>query len=359
MAHRIIIVGGGIIGATFAYRLALSGADVTLLDAERKVGGVATPNSWGWINASWGNAENYFRLRLHSMGLWRKLDKDIPGLAVQWTGGLLWDLPEADLRAYVQQQSGWGYDVRLVDSIEISKLEPNIGVVPQIAALAVCEGSVEPTHAVEKILQAAQLLGADILQGVRVKRLVEGDGRIIGVMTDDGILEADDVVLCAGVATTELLQPLGLKIAIDTPPGLLVHSEPVGETLNGLVMAPELHVRQTPDGRLVAGSDFAGMDPGDDAEAAAEKLFHMLQGFIRGGDALKLSHHTVGYRPTPQDGVSVIGRVDNLNGLYVCCTHSGITLAPALAELGTREILTDEIQDMLQPFRPARLMSKI
>jgi glycine/D-amino acid oxidase-like deaminating enzyme len=50
--------------------------------------------------------------------------------------------------------------------------------------------------------------------------------------------------------------------------------------------------------------------------------------------------------------------VEGLNGLYVCCTHSGITLAPALAELGAREILTDETQDMLLPFRPARLMSK-
>jgi glycine/D-amino acid oxidase-like deaminating enzyme len=359
LARRVIIIGGGIIGAAFAHRLQVSGADVTLLDAEQKSGGVATPNSWAWINASWGNAENYFRLRHHAMALWQKLDKEVPGLVLQWTGGLLWDLPETELRAFVSQQSAWGYEVSKVEGDEISKIEPNVKAPPPVAAYAKGEGAVEPNHAVEKLLDAAKRAGADVLQGVRATRLIEDDGRIIGVMTDDGILKADDVVLCGGVATAELLKPLGVDLAIDAPPGLLVHTEPAGEMLNGLIMAPELHVRQTPDGCLVAGSDFGGMDPGQDAEAAAEKLFERLQGFVINGDALKFSHYTVGYRPTPRDGVSMIGRLEGLNGLYLCCTHSGITLAPALAELGTLEIMTDAEQAMLELFRPTRLMSKI
>jgi glycine/D-amino acid oxidase-like deaminating enzyme len=140
LARRVIIIGGGIIGAAFAHSLQVSGADVTLLDAEQESGGVATPNSWAWINASWGNAENYFHLRHHAMALWQKLDKEVPGLVVQWTGGLLWDLPEAELRAFVSQQSAWGYDVRLVEGDEISKLEPNVIAPPPVAAYAQGEG---------------------------------------------------------------------------------------------------------------------------------------------------------------------------------------------------------------------------
>ena len=358
MAKRVIIVGAGIIGASFAYHLARAGADVTVLDANKHVGGVATPNSWAWINASWGNPEDYFRLRHHSMGLWRQLDKAVPGLTVNWCGGLLWDLDDAALKVYVKQQSEWGYGVRLVDGDEASRLEPGLRDVPRLAAHVAEEGVVEPVHAVEILLQAAQALGADVLQGVRAKRLAEDDGRVIGVMTEDGVLEADEVVLAAGVAVNEVLAPFGQRLALDSPAGLLVHTEPVGEMLNGLVMAPRLHVRQTVEGRLVAGTDFGGTDPGSDPEAAALALFNELQSFLKQGDALKLSHHTVGYRPTPPDGVSAIGRVPGLDGLYVCSTHSGITLAPVLGALGTEEILSGDRPELLLPFSPDRLMEK-
>ena len=63
MAKRVIVIGAGIIGAAIAWHLAKAGAVVTVID-EGKPGGVATPNSWGWINASWGNPEPYFRLRM-------------------------------------------------------------------------------------------------------------------------------------------------------------------------------------------------------------------------------------------------------------------------------------------------------
>ena len=359
MGKRVVVVGAGIIGASFALHLARAGADVKLVDALHSVGGVATPCSWAWLNASWGNAEPYFRLRHHAMTLWRDLDKAVPGLNVQWSGGLLWDLPESELRAFAAQQSGWGYGVRLIEGAEIARLEPHIAKPPILAAHVAEEGAVEPVHAVEKLLAAAQAAGADLLQGVRVTRLTENGGKITGVMTDDGALEADEVVLAVGTEINTLLEPFGQYLDIDAPAGLLVHSEPVAELLNGLVMSPRLHVRQTVGGTLVAGSDFGGADPGVNADKAAAELFVELQGFLIGGENIKFSHATVGYRPTPKDGVSAVGRVAGLDGLYICCTHSGITLAPALGSLGSRDILTGEIADLLKPFNPYRLLRKL
>ncbi|TCU15825.1 FAD dependent oxidoreductase [Rhizobium sullae] len=53
--QHVIVVGAGIIGASIAWHLAKADAAVTVIAQE--TGGVATPNSFAWINASWGNPE--------------------------------------------------------------------------------------------------------------------------------------------------------------------------------------------------------------------------------------------------------------------------------------------------------------
>ncbi len=348
--QKIIIVGGGIIGAAYAFEFARRGVAVTLLDSASDVGGVATPNSWAWINASWGNADPYFHLRVASMAMWRELDKAVPGLVVQWHGGLLWDLPESELRAFVAERQRQGYDIKLVDADAARHIEPQLADVPVVAAHAPGEAAVEPVHAVEQLLKAAQSHGANVLSGVRVKRLHGDGGRISGVVVDEGLLEADDVVLAAGAASSALLEPLGHVLPVDEIEGLLVRSEPAPELLRGLVMAPELHVRQRADGALIAGSDFGGADPGADAADTARTLFAKVQAMLRGGEKLRFGGFSIGYRPTPHDGVSIIGRMAGLGGLYVTVTHSGITLAPALSAYGADEILTGQRHPLLLPF---------
>ena len=53
MTKRVIVIGSGIIGAAIAWHLAKAGAAVTVIEAG-DAGGLATRNSWAWINASWG-----------------------------------------------------------------------------------------------------------------------------------------------------------------------------------------------------------------------------------------------------------------------------------------------------------------
>ena len=56
VAKQIIVIGAGIIGASIAWHLTKAGAGVTVV-SESGAGGVATPNSCAWLNASWGNPE--------------------------------------------------------------------------------------------------------------------------------------------------------------------------------------------------------------------------------------------------------------------------------------------------------------
>lgn len=97
----ILVIGAGIIGATCAYYLAREGARVAIIDS-RGPGGVATPASFAWINASWGNPHPYFRLRLEAMSEWRRLAAALPNLRISFSGGLCWDLGPDEMDGYLQ-----------------------------------------------------------------------------------------------------------------------------------------------------------------------------------------------------------------------------------------------------------------
>jgi glycine/D-amino acid oxidase-like deaminating enzyme len=354
--RRIAVVGAGIIGASIAWHLSRAGAAVTLLDASKR-GGLATPQSFAWINASWGNPEPYFRLRERSMMEWRVLDRDVPGLRVNWCGGLIWDLPPDELHAFAKQHSAWGYGIHEVGAGEIARIEPNLKVIPEVAYHVPEEGAVEPDATAKCLIAGAEALGATVLENCRVRWLGEDDGKVSGVQTEEGFIHADETVVAAGAHSQDLLSNLGLSIGLTQPAGLLVHSQPAGELLRGLVMAPELHIRQTAEGRLVAGSDYAGTPSDDNVLQSAKDLHARVQSFLAGAEGLKMDFHTLGYRPTPADGFPAVGRPQNRAGLYLAVSHSGITLAPAIGLMTAAELLDGNRDELLAPYHPDRLIS--
>lgn len=353
MPKRIIVIGSGIIGASIAWHLAKAGAKVTVVE-EGEPGGLATRNSWAWINASWGNPEAYFRLRMRSIEEWKRLDAEVPGLRVNWCGGLIWDLEPEALDAYAKEREAWGHPIRRVSRDEILRIEPNLKSVPDHAYHVAGEGMIEPVAAALALLADARAHGAEVLNKTPIKWLVEDGARVSGVMTDDGAIHADEIVVAAGAQTAALLDTAGIVLKMDSPAGLLSHSKPAGQLLNGLVMTPGLHIRQTAEGRIVAGTDFAGADPEGDADALAADLQARVQAMVKGAESLALDFYTVGYRPTPADGFLALGRPRNRAGLYAAVTHSGVTLAPAVGLFAAREIL-DGIRDpLLSSYNPDR-----
>lgn len=352
MSGTITVIGAGIIGASIAWHLTRRGADVRLICST--AGGVATPNSFAWINASWGNPKGYFDLRLRAIREWTRLKTEVPDLPLSWQGGICWDLPDDKLLAFAEEHARWGYDIHRLDAGGVAALEPALATPPDLALHVPVEGVAEPLAATEALIADALRRGMQLVTDTHVTHLRADDRRISAVVTQSGEWETAEVVLAAGAATATLAATAGVAVPLETPPGLLVHSKPVAPMLNGLVIAPELHVRQTAQGRLVAGTDFGGMDPGADPDGAAAELFAKVKRFVKGGEALEMDFFTIGYRPTPSDGFPIIGRADGVEGLYIAVTHSGITLAPALGLFAAQEILEGRPEALLSPYRLSR-----
>jgi glycine/D-amino acid oxidase-like deaminating enzyme len=353
---HVIVVGAGIIGASIAWHLARRGAAVTLLEAAEP-GGVATAASFAWINASWGNPEPYVRLRMAAIEGWHRLGAAVPDLGVAWTGALVWDLPEDELRAFAAGHAALGYDLLLVDGAKAARLEPALAVPPALAVRAPGEAAVEPAAAARALAAAAGGAGATVRAGAAVAGLSLSDGRATGAVLADGTrISADAVVVAAGVATPGLLAPFGVDLPLFDPAGLLIRTAPLPKLLGGLVISPAVHVRQRPDGRLLAGADFGGGDPGTDAAQTADRVFADLRSLLRPETAPALEGFTVGRRPTPADGFPAVGGIPDVPGLFVAVMHSGVTLAPAVGAFLAAEILDGGREPLLAPYRPERFV---
>lgn len=349
---EVVVVGAGIIGASIAYHLARDGAAVRVLDTGDG-GGVATPASWAWINASWGNPEPYVRLRRHSIDLWHGLARTLPGLPIRFDGSLTWDMSPAELDRYVPQHTAWGYRVRLVGREEMRAREPALIEMPERAALCEDEGAVEPLEAARLLLEAAVRHGTRFQPRTEVRRLIVRGGRIDGIETGEGVIEMDRVVIAVGSASPGLLAPLGYTLPLQSPEGLLVHSEPLPPVLRGLLITPGLHVRQTVEGRLVGGFDFVGSVV-EDPVKAARTMIERMSAMLCTPEPIRYAHTTIGLRPTPADGFPAVGPVPGVGGLFLAATHSGITLAPAIGAMLAREVLTGTADPLLAPYRPDR-----
>jgi glycine/D-amino acid oxidase-like deaminating enzyme len=349
---QVIVIGAGIVGASMAWHLTKAGARVTVV-SESGAGGVATPNSFAWINASWGNPEVYFRLRVRAMAEWKRLADELPGLPIAWCGGLCFDLPADRLEAYAAEHTSWGYGLERVNAKRAAEIEPNLVEPPGIAIYVAEEGVAEPVAAAKALLADAERHGAKMVAGT-VDRLALVNGKVTGVVVSGETIAADEVVIAAGTGAPTLAATAGIKLPLEAPPGLIVHSRPYKKLLNGLVHAEKLHMRQTAEGRIIAGSDFAGGDPGENPDATARELFAAAKAALRGADGLESDFHTIGYRPTPTDGFPIVSRAEGMDGLYVAVMHSGITLAPAVGLFATREILDGERDPLLAPYRLER-----
>lgn len=334
---RVGVIGGGILGASVAWHLRRAGASVTVYD---RGGTSATAGSFAWINASWGNDPLYRALRLESMRLWPGLAAALPEIGYRACGGLLWDLPEDKLRAYAAEVGDYG---RLVGRAEASALEPALQEPPDLAFHAPGEGMVEASL-------AARAMAGSVVYGEAVLDEVQGRP---GVRLGDALDGFDAVVVAAGVASEAVLAPSGLRLAMSAPAGMLAWSQPVARMLNGLVMTPDMHVRQDARGRIVIGEDYAGTDPG---AGAAEATHGLVAGAaVRLGIKLVFERMTLAARPTPGDGRPAVGALP-LPGVYLALSHSGVTLAPAIGAMLAREVMSGERDPLIAPYAPERLI---
>lgn len=365
---RILIVGGGIIGAALADRLTggANAAEVTLVEQDRPAAG-ASGAGFAWLNANDPGDPAYHSLRVAALGAWRRLAGGFgdPGW-FRVSGNTAWATADPDrdrLAERVARLSALGYPAALITAERLRGIEPSL----RPAAGAVIahysgEGYAHGPGAVAALAGRAREAGARLVTGTPAARLTMRGERVTGVRLGTGEdLEADLTICAAGRRSPALLATAGLQLPLvdaeapgSSAPGLTATTTPAPGLVNGVVHSPGLDLRPAPSQGLVL--EAADLDDATDLATPAADLGARGAELLRRARALlpaftaRIEAVRRCVRPLPLDGRPLVGR--HLPGLYTAVTHSGMTLGPHLADLIAADL--DHGEPALAAYRPDR-----
>jgi glycine/D-amino acid oxidase-like deaminating enzyme len=375
---RIVVAGAGIVGASIAYHLSLAGASVTVIDQQAPASH-ASRGTFAWINATWAKQpRSYHSFTQDSVTYWHELQQALD-LPVRWSGSLEWftnDERQDKLAGQIAQQLEWGEPARMIDSNEFAELEPKVLLSPtSTAAYSPNDGTVDPILATQKLLAAAQTLGATLLYPSELTDVTLANGRLIAVETSNGTIAADRLVLATGAAENVLAKMADVEIPQRTKPGVIVITKPMPRLLQRIISAPGIHMHQRDDGRIVLGEQDGA--PQNEAHALrldgrpnsfpspviaqehASRMLAVAADFAPDIQAAQVEDVYIGWRPLPIDGHPVIGASPSRPDVYIAVMHSGVTLSPIVGKLAAQELLTDTLNESLAPYRPDRSFEMI
>ena len=348
--RRVVVVGAGIVGASVAHHLGRAGAEVTLVDASLPASGV-TGASFGWIGGPAGGdvPDASTALRGTALADWRGLEAEVDGVHVQWTGSVVWGadrVPAA--RDLVPGE-------RLLDADRVTALEPALRRPPALAVHRTRDGWVDPVVVTDALVDALRTRGGSVLAGVAATALVLDGGRVTGVDTTQGRLDADTVVLAAGAATPVLCAPLGMRIAVAPSFAVLVRLTAPSGLVRSLVDTGELELRADGDGFVMSAAGHDGGLGRADLQRTGEQVRQRVCATFAVDPAeVTVTRVLAGARPMPADGLPVVGPLPGVAGAYVTVLHSGVTLAPAVGRLVAGEVLHGRPAAELEGLRPGR-----
>lgn len=341
MNKRIVVIGAGIVGASLAYHLAGKGAEVTVLDAGDVACGV-TGRSFAWINTSHSATDPIAALRGAAIEQYRRLESELPGLAIRWSGALTYGVQAPSPSA------------TLVSRERIRELEPNLRHPPLQASHAPDEGALDAVKATHALLAGARAKGATVLTHTQVVALATHGTRVTGVQTAAGIIETDMVVLAAGTGTAALTEAIGLPLPILASPAIFIRYAAPSGLVRSILSSPDMEVRQADDGTLLAAEDYLDDAPQNQPAALALRTAKVIRNELDGVTSLQTQQACIGLRPMPADGIPIIGPLPSVAGVYVCTMHPGVVLAAVVGQLASEEIMQGKTSPALAPCRPER-----
>jgi sarcosine dehydrogenase len=213
-----VVIGGGIVGCSTAYHLARLGWTDTVVIEKHKLTSGSTFHAAGLVGQLRTSA-NITQLLGNSVELYKTLEAET-GLATGWkmNGGLrLACNPERweEVKRQATTAKSFGLEMHLLSPTEAQDLWPLMQVDDVIgAAFLPTDGQANPSDITMALARGARMAGATICEDTLVLSIEVVDGIVRAVVTDQGRIECEKVVVCAGQWTRALAATVGVNVPL-------------------------------------------------------------------------------------------------------------------------------------------------
>lgn len=362
--YDLAVLGGGMLGSAIGYGCAIRGARVAVLDE----GDVALRAARGNFGLVWSQSKGvgmpvYAAWTRRSLELWPALAERVSSLAgrdVQYrpVGGVTFHLGEAELeagRAFVHRMHNQGsHGLRLLDRAELRALMPDCPLGPEVsgATYEPADGHVDPLTLLRGFRAGLRQAGGAQLPGAKVTAVEPVAGGYRVTRADGSAVEAQRLLVAAGVATPGLAAMIGLDVPVRPVRGQNI----VTERLAPILPLPASAIRQTGDGTVQIG--VTTEDDGlYETPTTADALATMAARAIRVLPPLaraRMVRAWAALRPMTPDGFPAYAESPTHPGCFVAVCHSGVTLAAVHAGPLAEGILTGRLPEFADELHPSR-----
>ena len=335
---KAVIIGGGIVGVSTAYHLAKLGWTDTVLLERKKLTSGTTFHAAGLVGQLRSNA-NITQLLGYSVDLYNKIEEET-GLGTGWkmNGGLRLACNEerwTEVKRQATTAHSFGLEMELLTPSEAQKLWPLMNVDDVVgAAYMPTDGQANPSDITQALAKGARMAGASIFEDTKVTDIEIEDGRIRAVITDQGRIECEKVICCAGQWTRDFAARFGVNVPL-VP---MEHQYMVTEAIEGVTS--DLPTLRDPD-RLtyykeeVGGLVMGGYEPNPIPWAKTgipkgfhyslldsnfdhfEQLMELALGRVPALESAGIKTLTNGPESFTPDGNFIIGEAPELRNFYV------------------------------------------
>jgi len=373
----VVVAGGGVIGTAIAWRAALAGLDVVLVDpdvgdaASGVAAGMLAPASEALFGEGALLAVNLLAVQRfpsfaaeledatgHDVGLRRE-----GTLAIAYDPGDL-----AALRRLTDFRRSAGLDAEELDSRACRRLEPFL--TPDVHGGAVFAGdwSVDNRRYVAALRVAMAAAKVRISRG-RVTQAQVAGGRVRGVGLADGtVIDSASVVVAAGCASgTVAGLPGPLRAAVRPVKGQLLRLRHPGgmppvisHTIRATVRGADVYLVPRADGEVVVGATSEERGPDRTVTAGAvHDLLHDAMSVLPVTSELILAETCAGLRPGTPDNGPIVGGC-GIDGLLLATGHyrNGILMSPVTADAIAAALTGHRPAAQWEPFTPQRFTAE-
>ena len=373
----VVIIGGGVIGASIAYHLSRKKAAVAILEKSDIASGTSSACG-GHIFLQSKKPGPHLNLALESKKRFEPLLQEL-GFDTEYRahGGMVVIEKEEELesmRRFAEDQKRIGLDVSFLDKTDARQMAPFLSEHILGATYSPMDAQINPIYLTLAFIRAAKRCGAKVFTHSEAMDIHWMKHRAWSVKTARGSIQATAVVNAAGVHAPKIGKMIRVEIPITPRRGQILVTESAPSMLKHCLLSakyiqakhdPEaakrsgtgISVEQTGNGNFLLGStrEFAGFDRSTTWEAVKG----IAQGTARLVPALRQLHVIrtfAGLRPYTPDGLPILGQAEGREGFFVAAGHEGdgIALAPITGEVMASLILDGRSSVDLGSFRPGR-----